>query len=534
MEKFKKNDLVVVIDSGKAYLDDGELVRDAKKVDKTIRLSKWDKGRSPANNVVYKIRCAFEYEKKAIIEGLNGSLYVIGFDGIKKILKKNDNVICEACGQTFGAKVKKISQYHLGDVFATRREPILVESKAWFSWMHNGDGTIEEGHGWYIPFEDVRYYDIEEEKETPEQVPQIVDDVHSEQLKELTDTIINQTKTIQELTKEISNKERIQDLLNEAVIEKAKDIAVEDMENHLKENLDKFIEKKYGVLPKQIEIVRDDTRKELSGIFHKEFENICRIVNSDIPLMLVGSAGAGKNYTLEQVAEALDLDFYFSNAVNQEYKLTGFIDANGTYHETQFYQAFTKGGMFFLDEIDASCPECLVILNSAIANRYFDFPTGRVKAHENFRVVCAGNTYGTGADMVYVGRNVLDGATLDRFVVLPFDYDEEVEKQLAYDDCLYRFIKALREAINEANLRYIVSMRALINATKLLKIGVDKMSILKTTIIKNMQIDDLNTIVNKVMKTHSSEWTDCLKRMCDNVKDNKKKRKLLKTQEKVQ
>ena len=38
--------------------------------------------------------------------------------------------------------------------------------------------------------------------------------------------------------------------------------------------------------------------------------------------------------------------------------------------------------MFFLDEIDASCPECLVILNSVIANRYFDFPTGRVKANE--------------------------------------------------------------------------------------------------------------------------------------------------------
>jgi MoxR-like ATPase len=169
--------------------------------------------------------------------------------------------------------------------------------------------------------------------------------------------------------------------------------------------------------------------------------------------------------------------------------------------------------MFFLDEIDASCPEAIIILNGAIANKYFDFPNGRVTAHKDFRVVCAGNTYGTGADMVYVGRNVLDGATLDRFIVLPFDYDEEVEKALAYDMDLYNFIRDLRKAINDSGLRYIVSMRALINATKLLEIGIDQETILKTAIIKNMQIDDLNTIIKKLK--HSNSWTESLKKMSD-------------------
>lgn len=320
------------------------------------------------------------------------------------------------------------------------------------------------------------------------------------------------TNKISELTETIKQKERMQDLLNETIIEKGKEIAIEDLKENLKKELDNFIQQKYGILPKVIEVKTEKTRKEITGIFHKEFPNICRIVESDIPLMLVGGAGAGKNFTLEQVSEALGLDFYFSNAVNQEYKLTGFIDANGKYHETEFYKAFTKGGMFFLDEIDASCPECLVILNSAIANRYFDFPTGRVKAHKDFRVVCAGNTFGTGADMVYVGRNVLDGATLDRFVVLQFDYDDEVEKQLAYDEELFNFIKDLRKAIDDSNLRYIVSMRALINATKLLELGMDKTSILRTTIIKNMQTDDLNVIMNKLK---DCDWKSALKKMCD-------------------
>lgn len=228
--------------------------------------------------------------------------------------------------------------------------------------------------------------------------------------------------------------------------------------------------------------------------------------------MLTGPAGAGKNHTLEQVAEALDLDFYFTNSVTQEYKLTGFIDANGKYHETEFFKAFTNGGLFFLDEVDASVPEALIILNSAIANRYFDFPIGRIKANENFRVVCAGNTYGTGADMIYVGRNVLDGATLDRFVVVKFTYDNEIEKQLAYDKELYDFIHELRRVVNSCSLRYIVSMRAIINATKLLEIGQDKKTILKTAIIKNMQIDDLNTIINKFNLT-DNEWYQELKKM---------------------
>jgi len=315
-----------------------------------------------------------------------------------------------------------------------------------------------------------------------------------------------------DMLKQMKEESPVEKAMKEAIIEKGRDIATEDLENRLKEKLDKFIQEKYGLLPKEVIIKQNQTQVKLKGIFHKDFDKICNIVANDIPLMLVGGAGAGKNYTLEQVAKGLGLTFYSTNAINQEYKLTGFIDANGIYHETEFYKAFKDGGMFFLDEIDASSPEALIILNSAIANRYFDFPIGRIEANKDFRVVCAGNTYGTGADMVYVGRNVLDGATLDRFVVLNFDYDEQVERQLAYDEELYLFIKDLRQAINDSNLRYIVSMRALINATKLLEIGIDKQTILKTTIIKNMQIDDLNMIIKKL--NNSNSWVKEMKNLC--------------------
>ena len=320
-------------------------------------------------------------------------------------------------------------------------------------------------------------------------------------------------KGLEKISKTINQRTIYDDIIQDQVLQKAKDLSLEDIKKELHKDLENYIKNNYGTLPKKVEIKRDSKKLELQGIFHKEFENICKIVESNIPLMLVGGAGAGKNYTLEQVSQALGLTFYTTNAVTQDYKLTGFIDANGKYHETEFYKAFTKGGMFFLDEIDASSPEALIILNGAIANGYFDFPNGRKNVHKDFRVVCAGNTYGTGADMIYVGRNVLDGATLDRFVVLEFDYDDEVEKKLAYNNELYKFIKNLRETINKTNLRYIVSMRALINATKLLEIGVPKERILTTTIIKNMQKDDLNLIVEKL--DSSNEWYSEIKRLCD-------------------
>lgn len=329
--------------------------------------------------------------------------------------------------------------------------------------------------------------------------------VNSEPIKEGSEINMNEVvSAIKELSENINKRTMYDDTIEEVILNKVKNVPMSEITDELKKKMDGYIKEKYGVLPRKIEIVDNGVKKEMSGLFHKKFEEIVKIVKKGVPLMLTGPAGSGKNHTLEQVADALGLEFYFSNAVTQEYKLTGFIDGNGKYQETQFYQAYKNGGLFFLDEVDASLPEALITINCAVANGYYDFPVGRVNAHKDFRIVCAGNTYGTGADMIYVGRNVLDGATLDRFVTIEFGYDENVEKKLAYDEELYNFIANLRKVVNENSLRYIVSMRAIINATKLLEIGMDKKNILKSAVIKNMSIDDLNIIINRI--DSSNEW----------------------------
>jgi hypothetical protein len=238
----------------------------------------------------------------------------------------------------------------------------------------------------------------------------------------------------------------------------------------------------------KIEVVDDGV------VRHEKFDQIKACIDANIPVYLVGPAGSGKNHTLEQIANDLGLDFYFTNSVQQEYKLTGFIDASGKYHETEFYRAFTNGGLFFLDEMDASIPEVLVLLNAAIANGYFDFPMhGKVEAHEDFRVVAAGNTVGNGADEQYTGRLVLDQATLDRFAIIEFDYSKRIELHLCKGNIeLVDFIHSLRTQAKQKGIRATFSYRCITMVRKL-EGKLEITELLKIAIFKGMDKDTINT-----------------------------------------
>ena len=161
---------------------------------------------------------------------------------------------------------------------------------------------------------------------------------------------------------------------------------------------------------------------------------------------LIGPAGSGKTTLAKQVATALDLSFYFNGAIDSEYKLSGYKDATGTYHTTAFREAFEKGGVYLFDEIDASGPRALLAFNAALANGNESFPDRQVEKHKDFRCIAAANTYGRGANRVYVGRNQLDGATLDRFITVDMDYDPLFEFKISANANWTSRVQAYREA----------------------------------------------------------------------------------------
>jgi len=229
------------------------------------------------------------------------------------------------------------------------------------------------------------------------------------------------------------------------------------------------------------------------GLAHEQFETVSILIQAQEPVMLVGPAGTGKNHLVKQVADALEMDFYFTNSVTQEYKLTGFIDAGGRYHETEFYKAFTKGGIFMLDEVDASIPEALIIMNAALANRYFPFPCGHREAHPDFRVVAAGNTYGSGGDEIYV-RNQLDGATLNRFAVVYVDYSFAIEQGLTEDQELLQFIRAFRQACVKSDIQRVVSYRDITRIEKLRHSPLSLETVMEISLLKGIGTDELRSV----------------------------------------
>ena len=201
--------------------------------------------------------------------------------------------------------------------------------------------------------------------------------------------------------------------------------------------------------------------KTQGGFYHERFEQILTQTQLDEPIMLIGPAGSGKNVAISQVADALGLHMYYTNNASNEFKLTGFIDAGGNYRDTEFYKAFKNGGVFFLDEIDNSDPSALIVINSALANGYMAFPHETIDRHPDFRIIAAANTWGKGADLQYVGRNALDGATLDRFDNIFFDYDKNLEQALYPNDEVLQFMWAFRNAVYQSKVPHIVSTRGI-------------------------------------------------------------------------
>lgn len=224
-------------------------------------------------------------------------------------------------------------------------------------------------------------------------------------------------------------------------------------------------------LPREtvITIAKEGKRNTLKGRHHKAFALLLKLLIARVNVFMVGPAASGKSTAAERAAEALGLDYGFKTCTTQmsEVSLKGFIDSGGTYRSTDFRRCFEFGGLFLLDEIDNGNANVLGCLNSALAGSSCDFPDGMVKRHKDFRACGGANTGGTGKTLEYIGRNPIDGATLDRFAKLAFGYDEELEMHIATDrdpkngPAWCAFVQKVRAEVSHRGVKQaIVSPRA--------------------------------------------------------------------------
>ena len=149
--------------------------------------------------------------------------------------------------------------------------------------------------------------------------------------------------------------------------------------------------------------------------------------------------------------------------------------------DAEFLRMYQKGNcVILLDEMDSADPNVLLCINSALSNGGFtvsqrgcDNPEkAHVKRGENVTVISACNTYGNGADHRYVGREQLDLSTLDRFHIVPMDYDINMEKGLiGANHALIEWAKIMRKAISNKRLDRILSTRKIIDYYELMESG---------------------------------------------------------------
>lgn len=233
----------------------------------------------------------------------------------------------------------------------------------------------------------------------------------------------------------------------------------------------------------RIEVVRPDgSAHKVEGHTRPEFKDVLLSATCGLNILLIGPAGSGKTHLAHQVSEALGRPFasVSCTAGMSESTLQGWlIPSDGgafEYLTSDFVKMYEEGGIFLFDEIDAADSNTLLFVNQALANGSFFLPIRKgssvVKRHEDFVCMAAANTFGTGANQSYAGRERLDESTLDRFRAgtIVLDYDQSFERKVVAPDLL-AWGWAIRKRISEARLNRVMSTRFLLDATKLLKAG---------------------------------------------------------------
>ena len=197
-----------------------------------------------------------------------------------------------------------------------------------------------------------------------------------------------------------------------------------------------LVETKLAERVKTFEVQRPDGTRVNVGRTHRQFEELLSWVDAGCFPFLVGPAGSFNTSAAAKVAEALGRSFHMDSMSEGKtpFDLLGFNDATGKAVHTELRKAWEHGGVFLCDEIDAGNANVLATLNALLSQPIAAFPDGMVPRHEAFVFIAAGNTTGAGADMKFVGRNALDGATLDRFVFVFWEIDEDYEVFVAGDD----------------------------------------------------------------------------------------------------
>ena len=286
----------------------------------------------------------------------------------------------------------------------------------------------------------------------------------------------------------------------------------------VQETIDRTVEGEFADLRKaatqnaKLDVTAGKNTNTVKGLRHSSFSELIKVASLRLPVLLVGMAGTGKTHASEQVAEALGLKYYTMSVGAQTSKsdIMGFIHANGGYVRTLFREAYENGGVFLMDEIDAGNANVLIQVNAALSNGACAFPDAMIKKHKDFVFIASANTYGTGMNRQYVGRNQLDAATLDRFTIIDWNVDARLEEQLAVGEfgiTWFKTVQKVRDHVAKHNIRALVTPRATLKGSSLLQNGFHVRDVIPMVLLSSVPDDKKEEITKLALQTFGVEET---------------------------
>lgn len=276
---------------------------------------------------------------------------------------------------------------------------------------------------------------------------------------------------------------------------------VKDAEQRIKEN-------------QPLVVQYDGKLNEVKGIRHESLDMLILVASQRQPVLLVGMAGTGKTHAAAQVAESLGLEHYTMSVGAQTSKsdIMGYMHASGGYVPTMFRKAYEEGGVFLMDEIDAGNANVLIQVNAALSNGLCAFPDKMVPKHKDFIFIASANTFGNGQNRIYVGRNQLDAATLDRFTTIVWNTDRKMEKALVGNykagEKWFNVVSKIREKVENDGLRILVTPRATIKGAQLLEMDIEFGNVLDMVILESVPTDKKEVLRNVGLDAWGKEEPD--------------------------
>ncbi len=239
-------------------------------------------------------------------------------------------------------------------------------------------------------------------------------------------------------------------------------------------------------------------------IIGKEIEVFKKAYTCKIPFLLKGPTGTGKSRFIEYMAHKLGTKLN-TISCHEETSSTDLIGrfiikgAETVWLDGPLTTAVKEGSILYLDEIAEARPDVIVAIHSLTDHRrelFIDKLGENIKAHENFMLVASFNPG------YQRGFKELKPSTRQRFVAISFAYPEEkIEVEILVSETgissdiakkLVNIATKIRN-LTELGLTETVSTRLLVDASKLIHVGLPKRLSVHVAIIEPLT-DDLEVI----------------------------------------